>query len=44
LSDLLAGSWSCWNFDAPLLVNHKEMLGKQVILTDSEFSVRQSLV
>ena len=35
---------STGNFQAPLLVNHKEMIGKQVILTDSEFSVRQPLV
>jgi len=28
----------------PLLINYKEMTGRQVILTDSGFSVRQSLV
>ena len=32
------------NFQAPLLINYKEMIGKQIILTDSEFSVRQPLV
>jgi len=35
---------STGNFQAPLLVNYDKMIGKQVILTDSEFSVRQSLV
>jgi flagellar assembly factor FliW len=35
---------STGNFQAPLLVNYEKMVGKQVILTDSGFSVRQSLV
>jgi flagellar assembly factor FliW len=35
---------STGNFQAPLLVNHDKMVGKQIILTDSGFSVRQSLV
>jgi flagellar assembly factor FliW len=32
------------NFQAPLLVNYDNMTGKQVILTDSPFSVREKLV
>ena len=32
------------NFQAPLLVNYDKMVGKQIILTDSGFSVRQPLV
>src|SRR5205823_4328333 len=35
---------STGNFQAPLLVNYDRMIGKQVILTDSEYSVRQPLV
>lgn len=35
---------STGNFQAPLLINCQEMTGRQVILTDSEFSVRQALV
>ena len=35
---------STGNFQAPLLVNYEKMVGKQVILTDSDFSVRQPLV
>ena len=35
---------STGNFQAPLLVNYETMVGKQVILTDSGFSVRQPLV
>jgi flagellar assembly factor FliW len=35
---------STGNFQAPLLVNYEKMVGKQVILTDSEFSVRQPLI
>ena len=35
---------STGNFQAPLLVNCGKMVGKQVILTDSGFSVRQPLV
>ncbi len=35
---------STGNFQAPLLVNHDKMAGKQIILTDSGFSVRQPLV
>ena len=35
---------STGNFQAPLLVNYDKMVGKQVILTDSGFSVRQPLV
>ncbi len=35
---------STGNFQAPLLVNYQEMVGKQIILTDSDFSVRQSLI
>ena len=35
---------STGNFQAPLLVNYEKMVGKQVILTDSGFSVRQALV
>ena len=35
---------STGNFQAPLLINHKEMIGKQVILTDSGFSVRHPLL
>ena len=35
---------STGNFQAPLLVNYDKMIGKQIILTDSGFSVRQALV
>ena len=35
---------SSGNFQAPLLVNYEKMIGKQVILTDSAFSVRHPLV
>ena len=35
---------STGNFQAPLLVNHDKMVGKQIILTDSGLSVRQPLV
>src|SRR5207244_4322385 len=35
---------STGNFQAPLLVNYDKMVGKQIILTDSGFSVRQPLV
>ena len=35
---------STGNFQAPLLVNYETMVGKQVILTDSGFSVRQPLL
>jgi flagellar assembly factor FliW len=35
---------STGNFQAPLLVNYEKMVGKQIILTDSGFSVRQPLV
>jgi flagellar assembly factor FliW len=34
---------STGNFQAPLLVNYKKMIGKQVILTDAGFSVRHPL-
>ena len=32
------------NFQAPLLINYDNMIGRQVILTDSKLSVRQKLV
>ena len=35
---------STGNFQAPLLVNHRQMVGKQVIMTDSGFSVREPLL
>ena len=35
---------STGNFQAPLLVNYEKMVGKQIILTDSGFSVRQPLI
>jgi len=35
---------STGNFQAPLLVNYETMTGKQVILTDSGFSVRHPLM
>jgi len=35
---------STGNFQAPLLINYDKMVGKQIILTDSGFSVRQPLV
>ena len=35
---------STGNFQAPLLVNYDKMQGKQIILTDSGFSVRQPLI
>ncbi len=36
--------FSTGNFQAPLLINDEKMIGKQVILTDSGFSVRQRLL
>jgi flagellar assembly factor FliW len=35
---------STGNLQAPLLINHDKMVGKQIILTDSGFSVRQPLI
>jgi flagellar assembly factor FliW len=35
---------STGNLQAPLLINYDRMIGKQVILTDSGFSVRHPLV
>jgi flagellar assembly factor FliW len=35
---------STGNFQAPLIVNYKKMIGRQVILTDPGFSVRQPLM
>jgi len=35
---------STGNLQAPLLINYEKMTGKQVILTDSGFSVRHPLV
>jgi flagellar assembly factor FliW len=35
---------STGNFQAPLLINYDKMIGKQVILTDTGFSVRHPLV
>jgi len=35
---------SSGNFQAPLLVNHEKMIGKQLILTDAVFSVHRPLV
>ncbi len=35
---------STGNLQAPLLVNHQKMTGKQIILTDSGFSVREPLL
>jgi flagellar assembly factor FliW len=35
---------SSGNLQAPLLVNYDKMIGKQIILTDSGFSVRHPLV
>jgi len=32
------------NFYAPILINYEQMIGKQVILTDSAFPVRHPLV
>ena len=34
---------STGNFQAPLLVNYRKMIGKQIILTDAGFSVRHPL-
>ena len=34
---------STGNFQAPLIVNYKKMIGRQVILTDAALSVRQPL-
>ncbi len=34
---------STGNFQAPLLINHERMIGRQMILTDSGLSVRQPL-
>jgi flagellar assembly factor FliW len=35
---------STGNFQAPLIVNYQNMTGRQIILTDSEFSVRFPLL
>jgi flagellar assembly factor FliW len=35
---------STGNLQAPLLINYDNMLGKQIILTDSGFSVRHPLI
>jgi flagellar assembly factor FliW len=35
---------STGNFQAPLLINYEKMTGRQVILTDTSFCLRQSLV
>ena len=35
---------SSGNFQAPILVNYKQMIGRQIILTDSNLSVRQPLL
>ena len=35
---------STGNFHAPLLINYEQMIGKQVILTDSGFPVRRPFV
>ena len=35
---------STGNFQAPLIVNYKNMTGRQIILTDSDFSVRHPLL
>jgi flagellar assembly factor FliW len=35
---------STGNFQAPLIVNYKTMIGKQVILTDCGLSVRHPLL
>ncbi len=32
------------NFKAPLLINHRRMIGKQIILTDSDYHTMQPLV
>jgi len=32
------------NFQAPLIINYKKMIGRQLILTDVALSVRQPLV
>jgi flagellar assembly factor FliW len=37
-------SASTGNFQAPLIINFKRMIGRQVILTDCELSVRQPLL
>jgi flagellar assembly factor FliW len=35
---------STGNFQAPLILNYRKMVGRQIILTDSDFSVRQPLL
>jgi flagellar assembly factor FliW len=35
---------STGNFQAPLIINYKKMIGRQLILTDTAFSVRQPLM
>ncbi len=35
---------STGNFQAPLIINYKKMIGRQVILTDAALSVRQPLM
>jgi flagellar assembly factor FliW len=35
---------STGNFQAPIIVNYKKMIGRQVILTDAVLSVRQPLI
>ena len=35
---------STGNFQAPLIINYKKMVGRQIILTDTALSVRQPLL
>ncbi len=35
---------STGNFQAPILINYKKMIGRQVILTEATLSVRQPLI
>ena len=35
---------STGNFQAPVIINYKKMIGRQIILTDSALSVRQPLL
>jgi flagellar assembly factor FliW len=39
-----SSSESTGNFQAPLIINYKKMIGRQIILTDTALSVRQPLV
>lgn len=39
-----SASESTGNFQAPIIINYQKMIGRQIIMTDTEFSVRLPLV